>query len=531
MNLTPNTINQTISATNQAINTMNLRAPNQPTNITYDAVIIGGGPGGYAAALRLQQLGGRVCLIEKKKVGGSCATVGCIPTKAGLYWAQLFSSLAEARKLNLWEGTGSINFCALQRYIGASAAQAVRGVEQLLTAAGVEVVYGTATIDSPTEISVDAGEEKSTGQQKNLTKIFTKNIIIATGSRPIPPPLAHKNILTSDEFLALKALPAALIIVGAGYVGLEFASLFSSLGSKVTVVELWPRILPEEDEEIGEELLRLLRAKGITILTNTLVEKLGGRAAEQAQSEDRSENLSEEPIIVQVLNKTSGKSSTLSAEKVLYAVGRRPVLPAELAPLGLTFTEQGISTDRSLRTNLTGIYAVGDVTGIIPLAHVAFRQGTVAAESIRGRESKIDYHAIPRCFYTVPEVASIGKISKGMNIKVGKFFFRANGRALTENQTAGFVKVYLEAAGGGDLEEKNSPKGEAAGSREETRLVGVSIIGAQASELIALAGSMLGKSYKEITEQVIAHPTLAEAVREAVLDAYGEALHRVKKGK
>ncbi len=452
----------------------------------YDAVIIGAGPAGYAAALRIAQLGGKACLIEKNKVGGVCANQGCIPTKTFLSIAHLLFSIQKAAKEGLVLGRAENivpDYAAIQNQVQTTVHKAVLGIQQLLRVAGVKMIEGYAFPNSAQEVQVFTDGQKSSF----LCTLKTKNIILATGSKAKLPPISHPKIITSEEIFTLPSAPKELVIIGGGYIGLEMASIFSGLGSKVTIIEILPGILSGEDPEIAAEMQRLMAKQGITILTDSLVEEF------------RPE---ENQIVLNVLHTTTQQQSLLTSDLVLYAVGRIPVFDQELlSKLGIETTASGIVVDDSMRTTLPGIYAVGDVTGKFLLAHVALHQGIIAAESVMGLSSRMDYDNVPRCIYTLPEMAFIGKRGNWE----GKFHFAANGRALTENQTEGMVKAYLQ----------------------EEILVGVSILGPNASELLAFAGSMLGKSYKEVKKMIIAHPTLAEAIWEAVLDTRGEAIHKL----
>lgn len=457
-------------------------------NTIYDAVIIGGGPAGYAAALRIAQLGGKACLVEKNKVGGVCANQGCIPTKTFLSITHLFSSIQKAAKEGLVFGMAENivpEYAVIQNHVQTTVHKAVLGIQQLLKAAGVKMIDGCAFPTSAQEVQIFTDEQKLS----LLCTLKTKNIILATGSKAKLPPISHPKIVTSNEILTLASIPKELVIIGAGYIGLEMASIFSGLGSKVTIIEIMPSILSGEDPEIATEMQRLMTKQGITFCTDSKVEEFVPQ---------------EDYIQLKVIHATTQQQSLLTSDRVLYAVGRIPVFDQELlSKLGIETTASGIVVDDSMQTTLSSVYAVGDVTGKFLLAHVALHQGIIAAESVMGLQSKMEYDSVPRCIYTSPEMAFIGKRGNAE----GKFHFAANGRALTENQTEGMVKAYLQ----------------------DEILVGISILGSNASELLAFAGSMLGKSYKEIKRMIIAHPTLAEAIWEAVLDARGEAIHKLPK--
>lgn len=441
----------------------------------FDVVVIGGGPGGYSAALRAAQRGMRVCLIEEEKLGGVCASTGCIPTKALLHVAELYFSYSQLQKQHLFLGNLTFSYNSILNHVKGIVARAVAGVEVLLQNAGVVVKKGRGILQSPEEVVFFRNEER----KDHSDVIFTRKIILATGSLPVKPAWApvHDDVLCSDDVFKLSGLPQEMVIIGGGYVGLEFAAFFSAFGVKVTIIEMQSRILFSEEEDISHELMRLLQRRGITFLLHAAVEKINSIDGKL------------------VLNYTSeGLSKTISTEKVILALGRKPRFnPEELERLGIKYNAGGIITNDHLQTSLENIYAVGDVNGILPLAHVAIQEGIVAAEHCAGKESTIDYASIPRCVYTFPEVAMIGSRSD----QVGRARFLGNGRALASQETEGFVKVYMK----------------------DDVLMGGVIIGARASDLIAILASFLGKNYKEHEKIVFAHPTFAEVIRDAILDA------------
>lgn len=423
----------------------------------FDAVIIGGGPGGYSAAIGIAQLGGKACIVEKKWLGGVCANIGCIPTKALVSIAKSISTLKKSQRIGITAREISYDIEKIKTWMNSRVKKSVRGVENVLASNGVEVVKGFGYIDTPEKVVVYDSEQKA-----KITQILeTKNIIVATGSKPMWPKsiLQDKDISTTETIFELEDIPKEFLIIGGGYIGLEFACIFNALGSKVCIVEKLPHILNTEEQEISEEITRLMKRAGIDILTNT-----------------------------------DFGTIKLKADKVLLAVGRQANFDKEeLNKLGIEFDKKGINTDLLMKTNVRGIYAVGDVNGKLLLAHVAISEGIVAAENIMGKKREIDYSNVPNCIFSIPEIASIGK-REG---KSGKFPFIANGKASTMDETDGFVKVYLSAG----------------------KLVGASIIGPQASTLIAVVQALLGKDAKEIKKMIVAHPTLPEAIFEAISDA------------
>ena len=458
-----------------------------------DLTVIGAGPGGYVAAIRAAQLGGKVVLVEKEEVGGVCLNKGCIPTKTLLRTTELLTLLGKAKDFGVNIDSWSVNFKKMLERKNQVVKRLVMGVKTLLKRNGVDLVYGSAQIVKSGEIKVlrnDGGKEV----------LRSRKIIVATGSKPAKPPIPGVDttgVLTSDEVFKLEVLPQSLLIVGGGPVGLEFAQIFSSLGVEVTVVEMLPHLLPNEDEEIGLMLHKIMEKNGVKVFVNTKVTKIGGEKDEKQ---------------VYLLGKSG--EDIKKAEKVLLAVGRTPNIEGlGLDSIGVSFDKRGISTNNKMETNVSGVYAIGDVAGKFLLAHTASEEGVVAAENALGYERKINYRAVPRCVFTVPEVACVGLTEKqareaGYNLKIGRFPFLASGRALTMDETDGFIKVLVD----GDTDE----------------ILGVHIIGPLASELIpeAVLAINLEATTKEIIDTIHAHPTLAEALKEAVLDSEKRAIHK-----
>jgi len=432
----------------------------------FKSVIIGAGPGGYTAAIRIAALGGSVCIIEKANLGGVCVNTGCIPTKFLISVAKLLSSIKKSGRFGIEANDVSHDIKKIQEQTRRVATKSAKGIGSLLKSYGVHVISGVAFIENPTEVSVYESDKK----ENELATLKSENIIIATGASPITL-ASSKKVLTSNDVFELEALPKNLLIVGGGYIGLEFAFIFNSLGVKVSVVEKLPRILNTEDEDISKEIKRMMERKGIEVRENTELKDV---------------------------------ENDIKHDAMLVAIGRKPNFnQEELNKLKVKFTDNGIETDSSMRTNIEGIYAIGDVNGKSLLAHTAAREGIVAAENIMGKKTKIDYKTIPSAVFTIPEIASVGE-GKG---KVGRFPFMANGKATATNETEGFVKVYLD----------------------KKKLVGASIIGQGASDLIAVVQGFLGKTIEEIKSVVIAHPTLPEAIFEAILDSEKEAINLPKK--
>jgi len=461
---------------------------------TFDLTVIGGGPGGYVAAIRAAQLGARVLLVEKDRVGGTCTNRGCIPTKTLLADARMFervrvSSVVKADGLRL-------DMEQLQDRKNKVVKRMITGVEFLLKDNGISFIRGQAAFADRNTIEVEV--------EKGKEQVGSQKVIIATGSisAQIPNvPVDGQVILTSTEMLNVPSIPENLIIIGGGYIGMEFACLFSGLGSKVTVIEMLPQIISTEDEEVIRGLTTLLKKKSIRIHTETKVKEASvkdGHAEVKVVHQD-------------------GKEEVFQAEKALMAVGRSPYTEGlRLEKAGVALDRKFIKVNERMETTSHGIYAIGDVTGRQMLAHKASAEGIVAAENALGRSNKMDYAKIPNCIFTLPEVASIGLTEKqakekGLRVRIGKYPFQSNGKALANGDSEGFVKVIAD--------------------QELGQVVGVHILGDHATDLIGgLSVAMtLETTAEELGKAVQAHPTLMEAVAEASLDAIKEAIHLPKK--
>ena len=461
-------------------------------NKEMDVVIIGGGPGGYVAAIKAAHLGLKAVLVEKDKLGGVCLNRGCIPTKALVSTAELLNNLQRAEEFGIQVKDYSFDFSAIMKRKDLITRRLSSGVEQLMKVNQVMVLRGEGQIIEPGKVEVI-----DTAGKKEVIK--TKNIIIATGSSVMKLPLPgidSKGIITSDEALSLSELPSKMLIIGGGVVGIEFAGIFRALGVEVTVVEMLPRILLPIDEEIARRLAQILKRKGIEILTDCKVKEI----------KKNNQNL-------EILVSTTDGEKKLETEKVLLAAGRVPELgKIDVKGLGIGLDGRAIKVDEKMRTNIPGIYAVGDVVGKIMLAHVASREGIVAVENISGKEVLMDYKIVPNCVFSIPEVASVGLTEEearkeNNNIKVSKFPFMANGKALGMGETEGMVKIIADT--------------------DTSELLGLHILGAHASDLIAegtLALSMEATA-SEIVNTIHAHPTLAEAITEAAEGIIDKPIH------
>jgi len=463
-----------------------------PTEGYVDVVVIGGGPGGYVAAVRAAQLGGRVILVEKEELGGTCANRGCIPTKALLEIMEFYSMIKQAEHFGIAVQGASPRLDAMIERKNAIVRELVKGIDYLLKRNGVQFIKGTGRIASPESVQI-----------LNVSGdivVKTKSIVIATGSEPAKLPIPNVDsagVITSSEALDLREVPKSILIVGGGAVGLEFASIFSELGSETTVVEMMPHILPNEDEEIASTLEKILRKKGIAILTKSKVISISGNR---------------DGIKAATLLR-EGKEVVVQTEKILVATGRSPNIHGLNAEnIGVKIDKGAIVVNNRMETSVLGIYAVGDVVGKFMLAHVAMAEGTTAAENALGKESYIDYKVIPRCTYTSPEVACVGlpegkAQEQGYDVVAGKFPLVASGRAATLGERSGLVKIVCD---------KNS--------RE---ILGVHMIAPHASELIheATLAMKLEATVDDVASLIHAHPTLAEAIKEAALDVDRKAVH------
>lgn len=436
-------------------------------------LVIGGGPGGYVAAIKAAILGADVTLIEKDKLGGTCLNRGCIPTKALLAGAEVldtddFSAINQRKNMIVQQMVGGVGFLTKNR--------------------GVKVINGTAKIISPTSVSV-------TMNDGSIDTVECDKMILATGSVPSVPgfiPYDGKTVITSDEALELDALPKSITIIGGGVIGCEFGQFYARSGVEVNIVEMMPHILPEEDDDTAKVLADTFKKDGINIYAGT-----------------KSESISVEEGSVSV---TLSDGTVLTSEKLLISMGRI----ANTDGLGLE--NVGIETERGkipvndrMETSVPGIYAIGDIVNTPFLAHVASREGVVAVENAMGMDSGISYRAVPRCIYTTPEVAAVGITEKkaaesGMTVKTGRFSFAGLGKAMVINQTTGFVKIIAD---------------------DDDRIVGGVIVGPHATDMIAelTLAVHIGVTARELGEVIHPHPTLSEAIMEAAHDVHKQSVH------
>jgi dihydrolipoamide dehydrogenase len=464
---------------------------------TFDLIVIGAGPGGYVCAFRAAQLGLKVALVEKRPtLGGTCLNVGCIPTKALLHSSeQLVFARQHAAAHGLKFGQVELDLATLMKRKDGVVAKLTGGIAQLAKARKVAVFSGTASFLTPSSLEV-IDEAKA----ELKTTLSGKHIVIATGSAPSELPSLKtdgRTVITSDQAIGLDTVPARLVVVGGGAIGLELGSVWARLGSKVTIVEFLPKIAANYDDDIVRLFTRLLEKQGLTIETNAKVTGLRHTSTGVVLSAER-----------------EGKTLEFEADKVLVATGRRPYTEGlGLEKIGLSLDgKKRIPVDSHLKTTVPGVWAIGDVVAGPMLAHKAEEDGVAVAEWIAGKAGHIDWDLMPGIIYTEPELAGVGlgeeaAKAKGLAFKTGRFNFGANGRAIASDAADGFAKIIADA--------------------KTDRLLGAQILGHNAGELIAevVAHMSYGGSAEDLARTVHAHPTLSEALKEAALAVDKAALH------
>ncbi len=464
----------------------------------YDLTVIGAGPGGYVCAIRAAQLGLKVAVVDKRAtLGGTCLNVGCIPSKALLYASEMFEEAGHGlAKLGIGVGTPKLDLPAMMAHKDATVKANVDGVAFLFKKNKIEFHHGSARVAGPGKVEVTLAK----GGSETLD---TKAIVIASGSESTPLPgvaIDEDKVVTSTGSLELKAVPKRLLVVGAGVIGLEIGSVWRRLGSEVTVVEFLDRILPGFDGEVSKQSQRLFQKQGFTFRLGskvTAVDKKGGALS-----------VSVAPA------KGDGGAETIETDVVLVAIGRRPYVDGlGLKEAGVALDERGrVKTDGHFKTNVDGIYAIGDAIAGPMLAHKAEDEGSAVAEILVGQAGHVNYGVIPSVVYTMPEIAFVGRgeeelKSDGIEFNVGKFPFTANGRARAMNHTDGFVKVLADKA--------------------SDRVLGVHIVGFGAGEMIHEGAVLMefGGSAEDLARTCHAHPTMSEAVREAAMAAWFKPIH------
>ncbi len=457
----------------------------------YDVIVLGGGPGGYVAAIRAAQLGLKTAVVEKENLGGVCLNWGCIPSKSLIRNAEIVQILGRGNEFGFHFDNLSIDYSVAVKRSRQNADRLVKGVGFLMKKNKIDVIQGTGVLTDPHTLQVE-GKAYSTA-----------NIILATGGGASLLPgitVDGERVLTYRQAIVQDKLPGSIVVVGAGPIGMEFAYVYNAYGVQVTVVEMLPHILPNEDDEVADVVAKAFRKQGLRLLDNTRTESVSVTA---------------KGVQLSLKNETSGATETVEADQVLIAIGVRPNSD------GIGLEAAGVATERGwvpvnnvMRTNVPHIYAIGDLTGKLALAHVASAQGIVASETIAGAETLPidDYSNMPRCTYCNPQVASLGMTeaqakAQGYDVNVGKFPFQANGKALGLGEREGFIKIVSDARYG--------------------EILGVHMVGPEVTELlpeISLA-RMMELTPAELARNVHAHPTLSEVIMEAAHAAMGHSLH------
>ena len=466
----------------------------------YQLIVIGAGPGGYEAAIRAAQLGLHTALIERRQVGGTCLNRGCIPTKTMLHSAQLYKETAHFELFGLHTENTSFDWAKIHQRKNNVVSKLRSGIEQLIKANKIDFFNTSASILSPHEVQLEQGEE---------TTLYGDNILIATGSVPSRPPIPGLDlpgVVTSDELLddpsyaQTDSLPKEILIIGGGVIGVEFASVFSSFGCKVTIVEALDRILSTMDREISQNLSMILKKRGVEIHTGAMVERL-------EQSDGK--------LVCHFTEKE--KPQQISSQQILVAIGRRANTQGLFGNDFSVEMERGhIVTDESFRTSVDSIYAIGDVSAKIQLAHMASAQGICAAHIIAGKVPPINLQAVPGCIYTDPEIASVGLSEdeakkQGIPVKKGKFIMSGNGRSIIDEQERGFIKVLAH--------------------QDTDVILGAQLMCSRATDIVSELSTAIvnGLTVDQLAAVIRPHPTFCEGVTEAVEDVHGMAIHLAPK--
>ena len=467
--------------------------------MAYDVIVVGSGPAGYVAAIRAAQLGYKTAIVERESLGGICLNWGCIPTKALLKSAQVFEYVSHAQNYGVTVGDFKADFPAIIKRSRGVADKMSKGIQFLMKKNKIEVLIGMGKLTAKKEVEV-------TGTDGKATVHTAKHVILATGarSRQLPNlPIDGKKVIGYREAMNLPTQPKTMIVVGSGAIGVEFAYFYHSIGTKVTIVEFMPRIVPVEDEDVSKELEKIYKKKGIEIMTNASVEKVdvSGKTAKATV-------------------KTQSGEVVLEADVVLSAVGiSSNIENIGLEAAGVASDKGKVTVDKYYKTNVDGIYAIGDITPGQALAHVGMKEAVICIEAIAHKDGKyhhnpepLDYGNVPGCTYCSPEIASVGMTEKqakeaGYEVKVGKFPFSASGKASAAGANEGFVKVVFDAKYG--------------------EWLGTHMIGANVTEIIAetVTARKLETTWQEQLDTIFPHPTMSEAVKDAIEVALGEAIH------
>ena len=457
---------------------------------SFNVVVIGSGPGGYAAAIRCAQRGASVAVVEKDCIGGTCLNRGCIPSKTLLASAHTLLLIKNAAMMGIDVNAATANWPKIQTRKDAVVGGFRKGLTGLIKSHKVEIIQGRAVVTAPNQIKIETDAAP--------IQIQAGKIILATGSQPsqIPTvPFDGQTVISSKEALGLQQIPGSMVIIGGGVIGCEMACVYAAMGTKVAIVEALSRLIPMEDQWVGRLIEREFKKLGINSLTSqkvTSVDSTGTAAKVSLES-----------------------GQTIDAEKVLVSVGRRAIVDEEtIQALNLQMNGPAIAVNKKLETNAPSVYAIGDAVGTTYLAHGAFAEAEVAAVNATGGDENIaDYSLIPRAVYTFPEIASVGKgeekcIDQGLDVSVGRSFFKANGRSVSHNETIGEIRVVRD--------------------NSTNKIIGVTMVGSMVTEMIGTARTLIGSTEK-ITEISFPHPTVSEVLKEAVEDAFGLSLHNPPK--
>jgi dihydrolipoamide dehydrogenase len=468
--------------------------------MNYDIIVIGSGPGGYVAAIRAAQLGFKVAVVERAELGGICLNWGCIPTKALLKSAQVFNYLKHASDYGITAGESVPDFESIMKRSRGVADQMSKGIQFLLKKNKVDVLKGTGRVRPGKIVTVEAGHAGQSEEPSEVKEYTAKHIIIATGARSRDFPNFKqdgKKIIGYREAMNLPKQPKSMVVIGSGAIGSEFAYFYHSIGTQVTLIELLPNVVPLEDEEVSKTLAREFKKAGMSVMTGANVESVDTKGK-----------------LCKVTVKTKKGDEVIEAEVVLSAVGIATNIEGiGLEEVGINTEKGKVAVDDFYKTNVDGYYAIGDIVHGPALAHVASHEGIICVEKIAGKNVEaLDYGNIPACTYTNPEIASVGMTEQqaknaGYEIRVGKFPFTASGKATAAGNREGFVKVIFDAKYG--------------------EWLGAHLIGDNVTEMIAevVVARKLETTGKEIIEAVHPHPTMSEAIMEAVAQAYGECVH------
>ncbi len=465
---------------------------------SFDVVVIGSGPGGYAAAIRCAQRGASVAVVEKDFIGGTCLNCGCIPSKTLLASAHTLLLIKHAATMGVDITSAAPNWPKIQARKDAIVAGFRKGLTGLIQSHKAKILEGRAVVTAPNQIKLETDSSPTKGPRFAGTQIQAGKIILATGSQPsqIPAiPFDGQTVISSKEALGLEKIPKSLAIIGGGVIGCEMACVYAAVGTKVTIVEALTRLIPMEDQWVSRLMEREFKKLGIDSHTGQKVTSADKTTA---------------PTKIVLEN-----GQTIEAEKILVSVGREPVVDKEtIEALNLQMADSAIAVNDKMETNVPGVYAIGDAVGTTYLAHGAFAEAEVATVNATGGNERIaDYSLIPRAVYTFPEIASVGKTeeackNQGLDISVGRSFFKANGRSVAHNESVGEIRVVRDNL--------------------TNKIIGVTMVGAMVTELIGAARALIGSTEK-ITEISFPHPTVSEVLKEAAEDAFGISLHNPPK--